>query len=477
MNYKEKIKTIIKNPNFWIILFFIIRLYHITEPPLEKAHNWRQVTTNMYARNFLEVDANIMYSRVDMAGELSGITAKEFPLFNYLIFLIAKVFGFQHWYGRLINLIFSTIGIFYFKKIIEKYINPDVALYATLALLCSIWFSYSRKILPDSFSTALTIAGLYYGLVYLYEGKFYRLILYFIFTIAGVLSKIPSLYLLGILAIPVFQKKVDWKKKTGVIAFGFLVIAANIFWYFYWIPYVVKTYEYTHYPIEQISEGAKEILSNLSKTSMQFIFVAFFSFTAFALFLYGFIVAILKKQKLLLAILCISSLLFLVFIFKAGFSFYQHTYYIIPFVPVMALLAGYGISQIKITWLRIIAILAIMIEGIANQQNDFRPDPKEYYKLNLEIIADSVSNKTDLIVINGTENPQELYFTHRKGWTRKSIYLLKPLNVQYLRDRGCKYAFYNKNNDTFLPDWKFPIVYEDKNYIVYDLRTIESVSP
>ncbi|GIV32363.1 MAG: hypothetical protein KatS3mg030_665 [Saprospiraceae bacterium] len=54
-----------------IILFFLLRLYGITNPPLERNHNWRQATTNMYARNFLEVDNNFLYARVDMAGDLS----------------------------------------------------------------------------------------------------------------------------------------------------------------------------------------------------------------------------------------------------------------------------------------------------------------------------------------------------------------------------------------------------------------------
>ncbi|MCX6235324.1 MAG: hypothetical protein NT175_11520 [Bacteroidetes bacterium] len=32
----------------WIILFFLLRLYGITNPPLESAHIWRQVTVFIY---------------------------------------------------------------------------------------------------------------------------------------------------------------------------------------------------------------------------------------------------------------------------------------------------------------------------------------------------------------------------------------------------------------------------------------------
>ncbi|MCH8319269.1 MAG: hypothetical protein IIA88_12395, partial [Bacteroidetes bacterium] len=114
-------KTILTDFRFWILLFFVIRLYGITNPPLEGAHSWRQVAVNMVARNFLEIDSNILYPRVDMAGEKTGITGMEFPLLNYLIFLISELFGFAHWYGRLLNLIVSSIGVYFFYLLIKKY--------------------------------------------------------------------------------------------------------------------------------------------------------------------------------------------------------------------------------------------------------------------------------------------------------------------------------------------------------------------
>ena len=110
----KKIKDFFQDIRSIIVFFFLICLFGITNPPLERNHNWRQVTTNMYARNFLEIDNNILYARVDMAGDLTGITAKEFPFFNYLIYMAAEVFGWQHWYGRLISLVITCFGIYFF---------------------------------------------------------------------------------------------------------------------------------------------------------------------------------------------------------------------------------------------------------------------------------------------------------------------------------------------------------------------------
>ena len=69
---------------FWIFLFFLVRLIGITDPPLEIGHNWRQVTGLMVARNYLEVDANILLPRIDENQGESGIIGLEFPSLNYI---------------------------------------------------------------------------------------------------------------------------------------------------------------------------------------------------------------------------------------------------------------------------------------------------------------------------------------------------------------------------------------------------------
>ena len=129
---------------FWIFIFFLIRLIGITNPPLEIGHNWRQVTGLMVARNYLEVDANILLPRIDDHKGKSGIIGMEFPTLNYIYFGVSKIFGHDHWYGRLINLIISSIGLVFFSKIIRRFFSHNVVLVSTIFLLGSIWFSFSR---------------------------------------------------------------------------------------------------------------------------------------------------------------------------------------------------------------------------------------------------------------------------------------------------------------------------------------------
>jgi len=39
MTFKEKIKFLVSDIRFWIIVFFVIRLFGITNAPLEMGHN------------------------------------------------------------------------------------------------------------------------------------------------------------------------------------------------------------------------------------------------------------------------------------------------------------------------------------------------------------------------------------------------------------------------------------------------------
>ncbi len=463
-------KGMVRDVRFWIVVFGIIRLYGITNAPLEIAHSWRQVTVNMVARNFVENDANVFYPQVDMAGEKTGITGMEFPLLNYLIYLISKLFGFQHWYGRLINLIISSIGIFYFYKLIERYFTKQLAFNASIFLLSSIWFAYSRKIMPDTFSVSLVMAGLYYASQYLSKGNIFRLLLSFSLLCLGVLSKLPAGYMLAFVPLMMFPFAQQPLKRFLALCLVLLSIGIlNALWYFYWVPHLVETYGYWHFYMgTSLRQGFSEIIHNLLPTSEKFYSDAM-KFSGFILFIAGIVLSILHKNKKMLWIFVLGSLAYSLVVIKGGRTFYLHSYYIIPFVPLMALVAAWSLQFIKSV--RIIQLLMFLViaEGILNQMHDFRINTREQHVLRLENIADLEIPKHDLMVINGDVNPRDLYFTHRKGWTIANDQL-RPNTLDSLRKLGCRFLIFDKTND--LPHYRFlyPIRYQDSDYVIFSLE-------
>ena len=219
---------------FCIILVFLIRLIGISAPPLETGQNWRQITGLMVTRNYLEDDSNYLFPRVDETKGESGIIGMEFPSLNYIFFCSDESINNKHWCGQLINLIVSSIGLLFFSRIIQKKLIKKVVIASTLFLLGSICFSFSRKMMPDTYFISLMSIGIYYGINYLNQGKTLNVFLQVIFTTLAILSKIPARIYFGLLIPMMFwnphlsKANGNWYNSEETIPEGFIEIATNL---------------------------------------------------------------------------------------------------------------------------------------------------------------------------------------------------------------------------------------------------------
>ncbi len=301
MNYLNKIinKNTLLDIRFWLVLFFLLRLFHITNPPLEVSHNWRQTTVTMVARNFYEVNPDIMYPRLDIGGDKTGVTGMEFPILNYLIYLTSLLFGYGHWYGRLINLIVSTFGIWFFFKLIKKYFDKELAFFSAIVLLFSIWIAFSRKIMPDTFSTSLIIMSIYFASNYFDSKRFLNLFLYALFCLLGLLAKIPVGYLLVVLSLFLFSSKIEIRAKLYFGVISIIVMLPVIYWYFYWVPHINTVFGFTHFFMgNSLDNGAREIFSHLFETGFNF-FDSSIKYIGFVFFMVGLFFICKKRDKVL----------------------------------------------------------------------------------------------------------------------------------------------------------------------------------
>jgi hypothetical protein len=464
----QKLKEASQDLKFWLLLFFIVRLIGITNPPLEVGHNWRQSFTNMVARNFYEGTANILYPTIDMAGANVGVVASEFPIFNYMIYLASCLFGINHWAGRLINLIFSTIGIYFFYKILSSFRKERFAFVSSLLLLCSIWFSFSRKIMPDTFSVSLVIIGIYYGIRFFKKNQYYDLCAYFIFCSLGVLAKIPALYLVGFATIPIFSPSIAFKQKVAFSVATAGIIASMFTWYFIWVPHLLQTYHNQLYYPKGLLEGLREIVPFWQQLLEKFYFTAFHSYIITPFVLYGIYQCFkAKKVKYFNVGISISLGIFFIFILKTGAVFPTHNYYIIPLVPLLAYFTAEGLQHVKfvnINWV----IMVIAVESVLNQNHDFFLKESEKKVANLTSIANKHTNREDLVAINGDGNPQELYFCNRKGWISKNELIDDPNYLKMLIQLGCKYLIINRS--TYNKPLNYKSEYTDEQYILYKLE-------
>jgi hypothetical protein len=322
--------------------------------------------------------------------------------------------------------------------------------------------------MPDVFSVSLVIIGLFYALRYFEDGKIINLIFYFLLVSAGILCKIPALSLMSVLVIPLTQR-FPLSRKLTVMIMGVISVILASWWYFYWAPYLVETYHFKLFYPKGVFEGLREIIQYPVDTLDKFWFTAFYSFIAFAFFLAGLVLIFIKKERLMIYTFSIVSLVFVIFMLKSGSVFSFHNYYIIPYVPVMALLAGFALSKINVKW-QIVVLFLIAVESLANQAHDFRIKETELYKLELEEYVENVIAKDDLVIVNGGANPQTLYFLHRKGWTVENGQLTGKGFIEEKAGYGARFLIIDKNNLKM----EFPLIRVFSNEYI-DIYSLEGL--
>lgn len=463
--------NLVRDVRFWIFLFFAVHLTTITLPPLEPGSAWRQTDGLMIARNFYETDSNILYPRVDVAGDKTGIVGCEFPFLNYLIYLISLVFGYESWYGRLINQVVSSVGVYFFYRLVRHYFDEQTAFNTSILVLVSTWFVYSRTNIPDTFGASLCIISAYYGIKYLEQGGITRLILFLILGALGCLNKISAGCFLALIAIPFFKDAEFTTRKIAVTGCSLLIIGSVLLWYFHWVPYLNETYGFgSHFFMGMSFTDGINDFARLWKESLKRFCVTPFKYSGFALFLFGLFMTFRRKLWLHLIFFILPFLAFTLVVVKSGYGFQLNPYYVIMYIPPMAFVAATGLSQISNRVLMLVLLLTVVGECIGNQIHIFRIREPNRSMTQIEAIMDRFTQQTDRIAINGSigGDPTPMYFAHRKGLTLSNAEFQTPDFESMCKAMTIRYA-------VILPkmygkvDLSYARLYEDEFIVVYKL--------
>lgn len=455
---------------FWVALAFALRLIGIGNPPLETSHHWRQTSVLMVARNYAEHGVDLLHPRMDTAGTLTGITGMEFPLLNMLIAWGMLLFGDVYWPGRLIVLIAGSVGVLRFHKLVGRYLGVRQALYAALLLLFSLWFMYARKVMPDVFALSLVLVGLERldaarGI----RNPWAALVLGSLLIGAGLLSKITAGCLLAVWPVLAWPHR---NSRIVQLATGLIAVATvpALWWYFQWVPHLVEAYGFWHFFMGgPMVEGAVQLMRNWPRTLDNFYFDAL-RFSGFALFLLGLYFAAKRRQRGMLIAFALLSGAFLVVMLKAGDTFWVHAYYVLPFIPTMALIGGYGLAQLQhARWAQFL-LLIVAAEGLAAQANDFRLSPPLVPLLQLE---EDLGQDNGRIAMNTGQVSTAMYFAHRRGWTMTNATLADPTTLKTLQQEGCtRIVVFKRTFDTAV-ELPWPVLVENDLYRIHGAPGVE----
>ncbi len=452
---------------FLIVIFFLVGLENILLPPFDN-HGWRQILTLSIAQNFLEFP-NIFFPRMDIGGETNGIIACEFPIFNYLIAIFFKIFGINQWSGRLLNWGTTCLGLWFFYNLVKKALNERAAFFSLLAIMGSIVTEYARKSMPDTFALSMCVIGVWFLWHYLENQSRKYLLVGFILTTLGILSKIPFVLLLTFLTLPILDKQYDFKpKRTLVLTLG-LSMFCVIWWYYYWMPALIQQYgNQLIWPVS-LEKGWQTVIVDRGPESWEVLLGApFFYKIPFLFAVMGLGLVWTGDNIKLKWFTLIYASMFFVFALKTGIVFPTHEYYIIPLVPLIALFIGKFFDQLpwKPVYSITLAIVLLAPSFVHNKLKSFSPEPSRYYLTTLADIMDKYTLPTDKIMVNeGSYSPTIMYWAKRKGWTVNQDVPSKKEWMPEFQKQGLKYILMDRHmSDEVLP---YKLLYEDVNFRLY----------
>jgi hypothetical protein len=460
----------------WILVSLVTHLTAITLPPLDPGISWRETDVLMIARNFYEGSNNIFYPVTDVREDKSGIVGCEFPILNYLIYLLSVPFGYHDWFGRLINLIVSTIGVYCFYRSIKEYFNERVAFSSAVTLLVSYWFLYSRLILPDTFAAGLNLIAIYGALRFFKTEKYRYLILFLICGLFGCLAKISSAVLLTVLAVPIVFDRPSARALVWFVGGSGFIFLGTCAWYFIWVPHLSATYGLVRFFMGMsFSEGIEYVLQEWPSVAKKFYQISM-QYSGFVVFVVALIWMMVARRKAALVVFAVPFLAYSIMFLKISYGFAINNYYVVMHLPMMAFVVGYFLGEMKHRKIALVLLMAIVVECIANQIHilNFRESKRPL--LGLEAFMDTKADKGSLVAILGdlSGDPTNMYMAHRKGWSL-GLWEVHDDVFRQLQSKGCVYYVQVRSiqSDTLA----LPVLAASNDFILYKLDSTRSIDP
>ncbi len=202
------------------VLFLMIAWFYGTFETMDRGpysrHQWRQADCLSITQHYYQDDLPFLEPEIHWRGVgQSGKTISEFPIIYYTVAKIWQVTGKHYWIYRGISFLIMAIGLFYLKKLAQRFLKDDFwAIFIPLLLFSSpILAYYSNNFMMNTNAFALALIGAYHFYRHRTE-KSYKHLVYacLLFLFAGLLKITALLLFFGIGAI--FLYEMLWKERS-----------------------------------------------------------------------------------------------------------------------------------------------------------------------------------------------------------------------------------------------------------------------
>ena len=470
----------------------LLHVFFIDMPP-KSMHLWRQSHTLAVTRNFFEEEMNPMHPRVDNRFDTDGITGSQFPSFEIVLANIYQFTGEQYWVQRSYCLFLHILGIW--GIFLLSYKLSSNLLMSNLVAWIYAWspmlFYYAITALPDDLALPASIFGLYFFIAWFEKwvlnearASIEMVLCLFFVTIAG-LTKIQYLALGFFVATYVFMQRHHLKPFHWLAfgLFGSIATSISISWYIY-ARWLIQKSGLTDFglgfnPVTDFSDGISILVSNLTSSLPELIlnYASFIGLIAGGYFLYK---RNIGNSALRISFFVWAGVFVVYHLIELG-QMRHHDYYMMPYLPILAIASAYGSFHLLNTKYRVVALVLIVIQPVlafarivpSRFNSEATGANKVFYDAPaLEKLRHCVPNNASCIV--GPDNSRAIYFyfLHKKGFGFGEEGLNEAQVESYV-DNGAEYLFTSSSelakSPHFLPYIQSKI-YNDDCFFVYSLK-------
>ncbi len=418
-------------------------------------HVWRQTETQSTIINFYEEDFNIFNPRRNDRGDGDGIFRMEFPLMQWLVAGIYKLFGNHLIISRIFMFIVGLLSIFgMYKLLMGIFRNVSLALIGAWAFNFSpSFYYYTINPLPDNLALCFSIWGLALFFTWIRREQNYLLLFSGLFLSIGTLCKLPFILYFSV-PLVYFLKDISnngfYKKAIVniimVFAFGILPLA----WYISVIP---------HWNSSGIISGifGGDIPLLVVLDYLQFNLIStlpelLLNYGSLIFFLSGFYFIIKNKafENSLFSIFFVWSLFILMyFIFEVNMIARIHDYYLFPFLPIIFIIVSYGawnmlkLNNSYIKFFTIFVILILPITAYLRMQVRWDPESPGFNK-DLLVYKEDLRNAVpgEALCVAGNDDSHFVFFYYldKKGWAIHDD-KLNQQDLEIMIEKGAKFLY------------------------------------
>jgi 4-amino-4-deoxy-L-arabinose transferase-like glycosyltransferase len=454
---------------FWPVLIGVNFLLHIPffQLPPVSAHVWRQSDTMAVARNFYEEGMNILEPRVDSRYATTGITGMQFPSYEWLVASSYHVFGFHEVLPRLINWLIYMAGIVVFYHLVR--LISGRSWLGGVGAWCMAWspdfYYHGANALPDVLALTASMAGLLWFVQWRAKRKGLLLFLSLLAVTLGGLTKLQY----QIVGFPIaffvvrdlLQRRYSWRELLQLVTYAIVSVGVSLSWYAYAL-HLMDTSGLSNFGLEMrpaldVATGLRIVKRNLLSDWPE-VFLGYGAVILLVVGLWRFLRRSPTQHAWFGPGLTWGLALIAYYIIELS-QMRGHTYYMFPLLPVLLLVAVWGVAWLaRFPKAKPLVLILLIIQPVWAYT---RVNYTRLQRQDLDVAAELLNPATRATLEQATPpgalcvvgpDPSsciDFYFLHKKGFPfAGSSQLLDTTATGRLRladfvARGARYLYTN----------------------------------